>query len=70
MSLRLKQFAKIICKINNKNENLIFNKEYPDGTMRKILDNKKLSKSLGWKPKISLEQGLLKTIEWYKKNYL
>tara|TARA_B100000035_G_scaffold290736_1_gene278074 strand:- start:10865 stop:11839 length:975 start_codon:yes stop_codon:yes gene_type:complete len=65
----IKEFAKIICKINNKKDNLIFNKEYPDGTMRKILDNKVI-KSLGWKPKISLEQGLLKTIEWYKENYL
>ena len=65
----IKQFAKMICKIVNKNENLLFNKNYPDGTMRKILDNKKIS-SLGWKPKISLEKGLFETIEWYKKNYL
>ena len=65
----IKQFAKMICKIANKSENLIFNKNYPDGTMRKILDNKKIS-SLGWKPKISLEKGLIETIEWYKENYL
>ena len=65
----IKQFAKKICKIVNKNENLFFNKNYPDGTMRKILDNKKIS-SLGWEPKISLEKGLFETIEWYKKNYL
>ena len=37
--------------------------------MRKILDNKVI-KSLGWKTKISLEEGLFKTIEWYKQNYL
>lgn len=65
----IKEFAKIICKINNKRDNLIFNKKYPDGTMRKILDNKVI-KSLGWKTKISLEEGLFKTIEWYKQNYL
>ncbi len=64
----IKKFAKIICKISNKKDNLAFNKKYPDGTMRKILDNK-IIKSLGWKPKIPLEQGLFKTIEWYKKNY-
>ena len=37
--------------------------------MRKILDNK-IIKSLGWRPKISLEEGLSKTIKWYKENYL
>ena len=65
----IKQFAKMICKITNKNENLVFNKNYPDGTMRKILDNKKIL-SLGWKPRVSLEEGLFETIEWYKENYL
>ena len=65
----IKEFAKIICKISNKKDKLVFNKKYPDGTMRKILDNKTI-RSLGWEPKISLEQGLFKTIEWYKENYL
>lgn len=65
----IKQFAKIICRLSNKKDNLKYNKKYPDGTMRKILDNKVI-KSLGWKPKISLEQGLSKTIKWYKENYL
>jgi len=65
----IKQFAKIICRLCEKKENLKYNKEYPDGTMRKILDNKVI-KSLGWKPKISLEEGLSKTIKWYKENCL
>jgi len=65
----IKQFAKMICRLSGKKENLFYNKKYPDGTMRKILDNK-IIKSLGWKPKISLEEGLSKTIKWYKENYL
>ena len=65
----IKQFAKMICRLSGKKENLYYNKKYPDGTMRKILDNK-IIKSLGWKPKISLEEGLSKTIKWYKENYL
>ena len=54
-------------KIENKNIKLFFNKKYPDGTKRKIVDNK-IIKKLGWNSKITLEQGLLKTINWYKKN--
>ena len=65
----IKQFAKKICKIENNKSKLFFNKNYPDGTMRKVLDNK-IMKNLGWSPKISLEHGLSNTIKWYKKNYL
>ena len=65
----IKQFAKIICRLSNKKDNLKYNKRYPDGTMRKVLDNK-IIKSLGWKPKTSLEEGLSRTIKWYKENYL
>ncbi len=31
-------------------------------------DNKKIKKNTNWKPKVSLEQGLKKTIEWIKYN--
>jgi len=37
----------------------------PNGTPRKLLDVTKI-KSLGWEPKISLEDGITKTYEWYK----
>ena len=31
-----------------------------------LYSNLPFIKSLGWKPKISLEEGLSKTIKWYK----
>jgi GDP-L-fucose synthase len=36
-----------------------FNKNKPDGTPRKIMNNK-IIKSLGWQPKITLKEGLVK----------
>tara|TARA_B100000945_G_C19959496_1_gene402375 strand:+ start:28 stop:504 length:477 start_codon:yes stop_codon:yes gene_type:complete len=65
----IKEIAKKICKIENKNVKLKFNTDYPDGTIRKVVDIK-LLKKLGWSYKVSLAKGLSKTIMWYKKNHL
>lgn len=47
---------------------LVFNPAYPDGTPRKLLDISKI-KTLGWSPKISLQDGIADTIQWYEDNY-
>ena len=59
-------YPKIKC-ISDKKINLKFNKSYPDGMPRKLLDSSTIY-SLGWKPIISIEKGLRKTLEWYKEN--
>jgi len=38
-----------------------------DGTPRKVLDIARIS-NLGWKPSISLDEGISLTVEWYLKN--
>ena len=43
---------------------IVWNKNKPDGTLRKVLDNRRIL-DLGWKPLISLDEGITKTIEWY-----
>ena len=63
----IKQFANMIGKLFNKKINLKFNKSYPDGTPRKLLDSSIIN-SMGWRPIISTEKGLRETLEWYKKN--
>lgn len=35
---------------------------------RLIADTKKARELLGWKPKVSLDEGLTRTIKWFKKN--
>jgi GDP-L-fucose synthase len=38
----------------------------PDGTPRKVLDVSRM-KALGWKPTITLDEGIASTIAWYKE---
>ena len=35
---------------------------------RLLCDNKKILKSIGWKPKVSFDEGLSQTINWYETN--
>jgi GDP-L-fucose synthase len=55
----IKEFAKFAIKLINPKLKIKFNKAKIDGTLRKILDNKK-SNNYGWKPKIDLREGTLK----------
>ena len=41
----------------------------PDGTPRKVLDISRI-KALGWKPTVTLDEGIATTIAWYKEAWL
>ena len=64
----IKEFATKIAKVVDCKLRLKFNKSFPDGTLRKILDTSLINK-LGWRSKISLTQGLNYTIDWYNKEH-
>ena len=46
---------------------VLWDKAKPNGTHRKLLDITKIS-SLGWKPKISLTEGIEDTYKWFINN--
>ena len=46
---------------------IVYNSEYPDGMMRKLLDVSVVN-SLGWKARIGLQEGIKSTYEWYLEN--
>ena len=47
---------------------IVMDASKPDGTMRKLTDISRI-KALGWEPKITLEQGLKETYQWFLKKY-
>ncbi len=66
IDLSIKELAEMISKITSFKGEIIWNDDKPDGTFRKLLNVSKLEK-LGWKSKISLEEGLITTYKDYKK---
>ena len=54
-----------LCKYNGK---IIWDLNKPDGTPRKLLNITKI-KDLGWEPRISLDEGIKKSIESFKNEY-
>ena len=64
-------YAKFMLKKLDLKCQIILDKSKPNGTPRKIIDNK-IATSYGWKPKVNLEEGFNKTYKDYtsklKKN--
>jgi GDP-L-fucose synthase len=67
VDLTIKDLALKIQKVVGHKGEIIWNTEMPDGTPRKLMDVSKL-KSEGWIAKVSLEEGLIKTYDWFTKN--
>ena len=62
--ITIKEHAEIIKRILGYKGELVFDTEMPDGTPQKLLDITRLTK-IGWKYKISLEEGIKRSYNWY-----
>ena len=47
---------------------ITFVKDRPGHDLRYALDSSKIKEELGWQPKVSFEDGLRRTVEWYLNN--
>jgi len=60
--------AKMVKDIIGYRGSIVWNKNYPNGTMKKLLDNTRI-KELGWTPKYDLETGIKQTYQWFVDNF-
>jgi GDP-L-fucose synthase len=67
VEITIKDLSEIIKNTIGFEGNIFWNTEKPNGTPRRKMDNTKLF-SLGWRPKVSFEEGLKKTVDWYINN--
>jgi GDP-L-fucose synthase len=67
--ITIKDLVELIAKLTGFKGKIIWDKTKPDGQPRRILDTSKAKKEFCFKAKTVFEEGLKKTIEWYKDNY-
>ena len=64
--ISINELARLVKRLMGYSGEIVYDSSKPDGTPRKLLDVSRLN-SLGWKAKISLEEGISRTYEWYVK---
>ena len=69
-SISIKDLVKKIIKHSGKNIEIEYDLSKPTIKTKLCVDITKSKRELGWTPKVSLDQGIEKTIEWYKNNLL
>ena len=60
----ISELAHIVARLTGFSGDIVWDESKPDGTPRKILDSSKMN-SLGWRSKVTLEEGIQRTIDWY-----
>ena len=66
--LSIRELAQRIAKSAGFKGEIKWDPSKPDGTPRKLLDISRL-KALGWAPKVSLDEGIQETIQYFDTNY-
>ena len=60
----IRNLALLIQRVVGYRGAIVFDPAKPDGTPRKLLDSSRI-RAVGWQPRISLEEGIRTTYEWY-----
>ncbi len=67
IEISIKELVFLVARLTGFKGNIIFDKTKPDGQPRRCLDTSLAVKKFGFKAGMKLEQGLKKTIQWYKQ---
>jgi len=66
--ISIKDLVKLIVKLTGFKGKIIWDRTKPDGQPRRRLDTQRAYQEFGFKAKTNFEEGLKKTIDWYKEN--
>ena len=57
------ELAQLMKSVTGFKGEIVYDRSKPDGMMRKVLDVSRIN-TLGWRPKVTLQQGLERTYAW------
>jgi GDP-L-fucose synthase len=66
--ITIKDLVGLIVKLTGLKGKIVWDTSKPDGQPRRMLDTSKAEKEFGFKAKTGFEEGLRKTIEWYRES--
>ena len=67
LEISIRKLVSLIAKLTGFEGQIIWDTSKPDGQPRRLFDSSRAYKEFGFRFKTSLEEGLRKTIEWYKE---
>jgi GDP-L-fucose synthase len=65
--ISIKELARLIARLTGFKGRFVWNRNKPDGQPRRCLDTGRAEKEFGFRAKTGFEDGLKKTVAWYKK---
>jgi len=65
--ISIKELVHLIVKLTGFRGKVVWDRSKPDGQPRRLLDVSLAKKEFGFQAKMNFEEGLLQTIDWYKK---
>ena len=63
--IAIRDLARLVAEVVGYRGEVVQDRSKPDGTPRKLLDSGRL-RALGWRPRLSLREGLAQTYRWYE----
>lgn len=67
--IRIKDLVDLIAKLTGFAGRIAWDASKPDGQPRRCLDVSRAEKLIGWRARVGFEEGLRRTIEWYRAQH-
>ena len=68
MEITIRDLVTLVARLSGFTGEIRWDSSKPDGQPRRCLDTERAAKLLGWRAQVGFEDGMKRTIEWYRAN--